>query len=83
MGLLQIDKKQYFIIVFSNETKVIQNEMLLKNKGFETKIISIPRKISSGCGMALRCKISDKEKIIDLINKNNIKYVSIINMEEI
>lgn len=83
MGLLGIDKKDYFILIFSNETQVIATETFLKKQGFETKIISIPRKVSSGCGMALRLKLVDKTNILDMLNNNNINFVSMLNMEEL
>ena len=83
MGLLGIDKKEDFILIFSNETQVIATETFLKKQGFETKIISIPRKVSSGCGMALRLKLVDKTNILDMLNNNNINFVSMLNMEEL
>ena len=83
MALLNIDKKDYFILVFSNETQVIAAESFVKKQGFNTKIISIPRKVSSGCGMALRLKQQDKDNIIDQLKSNNISYINMINMEDL
>ena len=59
------------------------NEYPLKKMKYDTKIISIPRKVSSGCGMALRLKISDRNNILKILQDNNINYVKLLNMEEL
>lgn len=83
MGLFSINKKDYFILIFQNETQVIAAESFVKKMKYETKIISIPRKVSSGCGMAIRLKISDKNNILKVLQDNNINYVKLLNMEEL
>lgn len=83
MGLLKNNNKDYFILVFQNETQVLSAESFVKKQNYDTKIISIPRKVSSGCGMALRLKLTDKENIIQLLNDNDINYTKLLNMEEL
>lgn len=83
MAIQKINKNDYFILIFSNETQVIATESFLKKHKIDAKIISIPRKASSGCGMALRLKNIDKQNILELLKNDNINYVNSLNMEEL
>lgn len=83
MALLRIDNNDYFILILSNETNVLAAETIVKKQGYDAKIISIPRRVSSGCGMALRLKLADKTNILELLKNNSISFIKLLNMEEL
>lgn len=61
------------IIAFVNETQVLRMEKELKKIKINSKIISVPRDISAGCGMALEVEEKNKKKCEEIIDEYNIK----------
>lgn len=52
-------------------------EAMASNAGLKGRIIPVPIIISSGCGLAWRNDISQRDIIKDIMVKSNIKYNSI------
>ena len=61
------------IIAFPNETSVLRCEKELSENGIKSKIISVPARISAGCGMALRIEYGFKEACEKIIKEKNLK----------
>ena len=70
-----MDKKEIknIIIAFPNETSVLRCEKELTLNGIKSKIISVPARISAGCGMALRVEHEHKEACEKIIKDKNLK----------
>ena len=70
-----MDKKEIknIIIAFPNETSVLRCERELKESGIKSKIISVPARISAGCGMALRVEYQHKEACEKIIKDKYLK----------
>lgn len=77
-----LDLKKTLIITFNTTTDVMLAESAIKKQEKDLiKIISIPSQISAGCGLVLASKIEMKEKVLNMINKENIKYDKIYEIE--
>jgi hypothetical protein len=48
------DHPEYFIVLFKSVSHVLQSEKILIKKGISHKIIPVPKKISSECGVCIR-----------------------------
>ena len=70
-----MDKKEIksIIIAFPNETSVLRCERELKESAIKSKIISVPARISAGCGMALRVDSIYKEDCERIIKEKSLK----------
>ena len=70
-----MDKKEVknIILAFPNETSVLRCEKELTASGIKSKIISVPARISAGCGMALRVGYEHKEACERIIKDKNLK----------
>lgn len=69
--------EQYGYITFKSVSYAMKFEAALKKCDIKIKIIPVPRSISSSCGLCVRFNISDKYKLEDIINKNNLEYSQI------
>ena len=70
-----MDKKEVknIILAFPNETSVLRCERELTNNNIKSKIISVPARISAGCGLALRVESKYKEECERVIKEKNLK----------
>ena len=56
-----------FIAVFHSIHRVMKAEKILKGGGVPILLIPAPRQISSDCGLALRYRPEDAERVRDLL----------------
>ena len=54
----------YYVILFKSVSYVLKAEKILKQSGLPCKLIPVPKRISSDCGVCLRIEIKAKDKII-------------------
>lgn len=67
-------KNEIFLLLVSNSTHyIIKLEKILQNSQIYCRIIPLPGEISAGCGLSIKCELTDKDKIIQLLNDNDIK----------
>ena len=55
--------EHYCYFTFSSTYQAIKAEKLLAGEKWRYKMVPVPRRISSSCGMALRCPPPDGEEI--------------------
>lgn len=67
-------QEKRLIITFNTTTDVLRAEKLFKENNFFGKIISIPSEISAGCGLTWESEIELKEKLINILEENDIQY---------
>jgi hypothetical protein len=60
------------IILFQNVRQAINTEFGLRNLKIEIKVISVPRSISSECGVAIELFCYTKEQIETVLLENNL-----------
>jgi len=69
--------EQYGYITFKSVSYAMKFETAIKNYDIKIKIIPVPRSISSSCGLCVRLNIDDMDKLISIINNNNLEYADI------
>lgn len=62
---------------FSTTYFAIRAEELLGRGLFSFKMVPVPRRISSSCGISLRCSCSDAEAIKEIFVQNRVEYQGI------
>lgn len=63
----------YCIVTFHTTQQPLVFEKNLIKEGINTKLMPVPRQVSSSCGIAARVDCKEKEKILSICNKNNIE----------
>ena len=64
-------------MTFYSISFAVKFEKTLKENGIEVKLIPVPRKISSSCGLSGRFSCKEKEKIIRICKEIMIEYENI------
>jgi len=72
---------EYSVILVKSTNQAMRIEHLLNMAGISTKLIPVPRYLSSNCGNCVRIFSSDKEKAFVIIEKNHIKTEGIAELE--
>ena len=69
----------YKVILFYSTSAAIQVEKLLRKEGFTIKLIPLPRKFSSDCGICLRFEDTGEgeEKVKALLDQKKVAYQGI------
>jgi len=76
-----INSKYSAILVFSTG-HAIRLEHVLNQQKIETKLIPVPRYLSSTCGNCVRIKTTDTEAASKIIEKNRIEIQGIKELQE-
>lgn len=67
----------YSVIIFYSSSLAIKAEKLMKNAGLTVKLIPIPRNLSSDCSVCLRFESKYSEKVLNILENEEIEYNSI------
>jgi hypothetical protein len=51
---------QHGVVLFHTSTAALRAEKILKQAGFEVKLVPVPRELSSDCGISLRFNWVDR-----------------------
>jgi len=71
----------YSLILVKSTNQAMRIEHLLNMAEISTKLIPVPRYLSSNCGNCVRINSSDKEKVSGIIEKNHIQTEGIVDLE--
>jgi hypothetical protein len=63
---------QYSVVLFHSITGALQTEKRLKGKGIATKLIPVPRQLSSDCGVCLRFRSEDEPEVKKALEEERI-----------
>lgn len=63
----------YSIAVFRSAREAIKADRICRDNSLETRVIPVPKHISSECGMCLKLLTQQSERVKEIIEKNNIK----------
>ena len=63
---------QYSVVLFHSITGALQAEKRLKGKGIATKLIPVPRQLSSDCGVCLRFRSEDEPEVKKALQEERI-----------
>jgi ribosomal protein L7Ae-like RNA K-turn-binding protein len=74
--------EEKFIIASADSTHlVMQLEKICLDNKINCRIIPLPTEISANCGLSIKLKLEDKDKIIDIL-KNRDEEISIFYVEK-
>ena len=76
-----LDKKKSLIVTYFSSTEAIATEKICNKEGIGGRIITTPRHITADCGMSFSIGIEQKEKLLELLKSERIKYDKIIELE--
>jgi hypothetical protein len=65
---------EYGVILTFSTGHSIRVEKVLDGAGIETKMISVPRHLSSDCGVAVRIRDDDKEIALKTLEGNGVPF---------
>jgi hypothetical protein len=68
---------QYSFVLFHSTTGALQAEKRLKGKGIATKLIPVPRQLSSDCGVCLRFEQKDEPEVKSVLEEERIEIQGI------
>lgn len=69
-----LEKKLSLVVSFNKTTDAMAVEEYCLKNNITGRLIPLPKEISSGCGLAWKCPIEDKENMLKILNEINIKY---------
>lgn len=72
-----MENDNYFLVTFKSVAYAMRFEKAMKSHDVETKIIPVPRSLSTSCGMCGRINKTDKKKVCDILDKEDITYENI------
>lgn len=63
----------YYIITFKNTHTAINSEKILKAEGFEVTVVPTPTALTKSCGISIRIKNEDFERLKKIIESKKIE----------
>ncbi len=67
--------EEYNFVSFNSRQHALYFSQLLKNAGFDSKIISTPKGVSLGCGLSLSFSPKITSFVMDIYKRNNIPII--------
>lgn len=64
----------FSVFLFQSSSYALRAEKLLAQEKIRSKLIPVPRSLSSDCGVCLRTGRADKEKAITVMEKNSLRF---------
>lgn len=63
----------FWVFLFPNVNLTLKAEKVLKEKGIPYKLIPVPKHISSDCGVCIRVKDEDLDRVRDALKDFNVR----------
>ncbi len=67
----------YSVVVFRSTSGAIRAEKLAKEAGMAVKLIPVPRRLSSACGLCLRFESPDTDRVRSLLDGERVEFEGI------
>jgi len=67
---------EYAILLFHASSHAIRAEKLLKQVAIPSRLMPVPRQLSSDCGVCLRLTLENKEDALEIIAGSKITIAS-------
>lgn len=68
---------KYYILTFQNTLGAINGESILKERKMKIEIMPTPTSITKSCGISIKIKNEDIDKIKELASENKINIKSV------
>ncbi len=75
-----MSKSRHAVILVASSSHAMRAEHVLHNSGIETKLIPVPRTLSSDCGICVRILATDVSNAAAVLGKNRVPYKEIVPM---
>lgn len=72
-----MNESKYAVILVYSTSHAMRIERLLNGEKIECKLIPVPRKLSSDCGVCVRFEAKEKEIVIQKLNQIGVEYMGI------
>ena len=66
------------LLIFDHITTVISVEEVLKNEGYEIRVVSPPPQYRTGCDLCVEFPLSEEAAITELLNKTGLKPLDVV-----
>ncbi|HSQ27085.1 MAG TPA: DUF3343 domain-containing protein [Anaerolineales bacterium] len=70
-------KKDFTVILVDSTSHALRIEKLLAQVGIETKLVPVPRHLSSDCGVCVRVDREKAQQVKELLIENSAAFSSI------
>lgn len=77
-----MDEPKYGIVLFDTTQAAIRAEKVLDQAGVKTKLIPVPRHISSNCGISLRFDLSIAPEVRSVLDAKDVPVAAIRSLAE-
>lgn len=71
---MKLSKEKRLYVTFYTFSEAMATEKVCNENNIQGKLVSVPRKLSAGCGVSWECDMSFKDKVVSLLEKENIEY---------
>ena len=68
----------YLVILFDSTNGAIRAEQVAVNAGFEVKLIPTPRHISMDCGVVLRIRERDRDRVLKEFRARKVEHNEVV-----
>jgi hypothetical protein len=68
---------QHSVVLFYSVSSALQAEKLLKKEGITTKLIPVPRQLSSDCGICLRFEQPEETRVKVILEEKQVEIQGI------
>ena len=72
-----MSSEQYAVILMQSTSHALRGEKILKHAGIASKLIPVPRALSSECGICLRIQRDDQERARKALDAANLPKIGI------
>ena len=72
-----MSSEQYAVILLPSTSHALRGEKILKHAGITSKLIPVPRTLSSECGICLRVQRNDQERARQAFEAANLPIIGI------
>lgn len=74
---------EMYIVSFSSTHHAIRTDKLLGENGIKCTTLPTPREITASCGISIRFSEEDMDKVVNILDENNIEYKGIYNISRL
>lgn len=66
-------EEKYCVVTFNTTNYALDFEKKIKSEGIDTKLVPVPRELSSSCGLAARVVCNLKKEVLEICESKNIE----------
>lgn len=74
-------KTKQLVITFSTTTAAMAMEKRAQEMGIFGRLIPLPSEISAGCGLSWKTKPEEKEKMLEFLGEEKLKWEAMYELE--